>query len=370
MKPIFIISHNTKSAGTLNITKNLIQFLSTQQSEIIITLPYNADYSIKTDGNIKIVRCHNRDSIIGFVNRIFFDSFVLPYLIITNRPKLIIGIANYFINYFGIPSKIIVRHPYLLEDKNLQFLNFKERIIEFLRKIYFNLTLKNTSHVFLQSKYMHELFIHKYPQHKEICSVLPNPISPYLEGISIEKIKSDGLLFIYPSRYYPHKNHQFIIKLAQEYKQYFVTHKIKFLITIDKNQNSSRFILNNIEKLNLSNIIVNLGERSQQELFKTYEKCFGMIFPSQAETFGNGLVEGLCINLPIIAPNLPYAQTIMEDAGIYYENNDINSAFNVLKNLVEDPEFYNDIVEKTKKQSKYFPTIENWWQKLTKSNNQ
>lgn len=358
-----IISHNTRSAGTLNITKNLLDYLSTKEEKIIITLPGDSHILDSWKSNITIYKCYNNVPVIGIINRLLFDVIVLPIIVWKTKPKRIICLANYFINVFNIPSRLIVRHPYLLEKKNLAFLGVKDRVKEFLRGIYFTLSLKTMEHVYLQSEHMYNLFIKSFPEYKNISSILANPINPKLEKRTFSKIQCDEKLFLYPSRYYPHKNHQFIIDLADKYKLFFIEKKIRFLITIDPEQKSSIFILEKIKRMGLNDIILNLGELSQDELIKVYQKTYAIFFPSQAETFGNGLIEGMYMRLPVITPDLSYAKSVMGEAGVYYENNSLKSSFATIEEIINNSNAYNDIVLKVTNQSKLFPNIEQWWKR-------
>lgn len=364
MRPILIISHNTRSAGTLGVTKNLINYLRDQDFRVIISLPAKGIAFESKNDKIKIFRCNNHIFIFGILNRVFFDFFIIPYIILRYKPKLAIGLGNYFINRFNLPSKLIIRHPYLLENHNLKFLNYREKFVEYLRSIYFKKSISTASHIFLQSEYMYDLFVAKYPLYKNIASVLANPISPILAKAEFRRNLSNDFLLVYPSRYYPHKNHQFLFNLAKEYKDYFTENNISFLITIDEQNNSAKNLVSLINKMEISNIVKNVGEVSQNELFNIYIKSKAIFFPSQAETFGNGLIEGLFLKLPVIVPDLPYAKTILGEAGVYYTNQQLNSAFKKIQELFENEEVYEKFVRLSSVQSILYPTIDKWFEKL------
>ena len=327
---------------------------------MIITLPYEAGMESNYKGSLKFITCGP-----GFSNRIIFDLIVVPYLIFRHKPKLIISLANYFINIYKVPSKVLVRYPYLLEETNLKFLSKKDLLIAKMRKLYFNLTITRSTHIYLQTEYYQTLFIKRYPHLQEKCSILPNPISPVIENFKIQEYEKPNCSIIYPSRYYPHKNHEFLIELCEKYSTSFEENRILFITTLDETDPKVQHLLTKINSPGISSVIKNIGEVSQQSLLQYFNQSIAIFFPSQAETFGNSLIEGLWLKLPVIVPDLPYAKTVLADAGVYYSNQNYKSAFDTIIRLKNDSKYYKEIQEKSTHQSKFYPTEKVWLRELT-----
>ena len=50
-----------------------------------------------------------------------------------------------------------------------------------------------------------------------------------------------------------------------------------------------------------------------------YSRTDGVVFMSTTESYGMPLVEAMHIGLPVIAPDLPYATTLLGEQAIYFD---------------------------------------------------
>lgn len=200
-------------------------------------------------------------------------------------------------------------------------------------------------------------------ERKFSIEVIPNPISNSFEGfnrseqihfrtISVPK----RLDLLYVSRFYPHKNHRFLTDLSKSLNHQKIDHRI--LVTVDPSITEADNFLSTIDDDDVS--IVNLTELEQDELIEHYRNADLFIFPSKAETFGNPLIEAMCFALPIIVPDLPYARSVVGDAGIYYEENNVQDAVEHIKQLVTDPAVYREKCEDSFRQYDKYPTAADW----------
>jgi glycosyltransferase involved in cell wall biosynthesis len=234
----FIInSYNTMSAGTMNVTKSLLSgFPKKEDMLVVFVLPYVKEFlsmrSLNDRDDMKLVYVYRFGTIINKIFKVFFDFFIFPVICLVINPKSVFVLGN----YAPFPSKgkkiVLVRHPYLIEKDLVRKQGFLSRVVELVRKAEFVLTLKFTDVLIVQSGYVRKKIIELYgfPSHKIV--VLPNPKSSMID-YSVSKERSVDPLFLYISRYYPHKNHKFIIDLVEAYSHYFRAKKIKFVVTID-----------------------------------------------------------------------------------------------------------------------------------------
>lgn len=308
---IILLALTTTSAGTQNITKRIIEEID--QYKIDATLFVGAhifDRTFIQSKNVKTVK---------FVRfwpyRLFFEFFILPIYIKKYKAKTVVSLANFLftIRLSWIRKVILIRHPYLLEE-NLEFLPFFSRIKERLRKIIFYITLLDSDRLVCQTNHMKSLYL-KSKFKKINVVVIPNPLSTTLTQRTkfVDNIDNS---FLYPSRYYKHKNHEFVIDFVTKNVKFCEDYNLKFIFTVEKSL---------FKKYEESKFIQFKGEISQLSLNKLYDHVLGVIFPSNLETFGNGLIESAFKELPIIVPNLPYARTILDDYGFYYTPNDFES---------------------------------------------
>lgn len=342
-KKILVISHNSLSAGTSTQTMNFVKHLINNEPEedFHFILPSTRFFK-EVKNNSKNVILHYmpyREGWFGYLLRLFIEVLYIPFYIIIIKPNTIFGLTNYFL-IPGLKAKkvVLLRHPYMLEDADIFNFSIEYKIKEYIRKYLFSYTLNLVDHVIVQTDYMFELFEKKYPHFKKELTILPNPIDTTKFKINEHEVISfferDNIL-IYPSRYAPHKNHEFIISLVSDYYSYFKENNIRFFITLQKNK-ENKAILAEIENSLLSDVIINIGEVSQTRLAEIYQTCKAIFFPSKTETFGNALVEGLFFNIPVVAPDLPYAKSICGAAGSYYIADNTKDAFEAVKHIVEN----------------------------------
>ncbi len=380
---IFLAAHNINSAGITTQTQNLIAELrKMKENNFIITLPDSSEFHEYKDTSSKNLKIYffpySRNIFLRYLYRFLTDFIFIPTLVLFTNPTAVVSLANYFPFPIIFRKKIIlIRHPYLLNDNLFKNISFKAKINEYLARGVLKGTLLTTDEVIVQSEYMRDLFIKAFGK-KYSISILPNPLSSTFVNNGIKKTSvesiSNSSVFFYPSRFYRHKNHRFLIELSKKYYQELKDLKIKIKVTIAPDPRYYRKeekqiiinILNEINNTHLKDVIENLGEMPQADLNKVYKKSKGIIFPSSEETFGNSLIEGMYFGLPMLVPRLPYAQIICGNAGCYYEPDNVDSAFNNLKEIVKNETFCNRYKDLSYKRFKKFISTDLWIEKLLK----
>jgi len=72
------------------------------------------------------------------------------------------------------------------------------------------------------------------------------------------------------------------------------------------------------------------------------------------------LVEAMFYKLPVIAPNLDYAESILGTAGIIYKEDNVKDCIEKISNLF-DSENYNSAVQASSNRAKSFPNSLQWF---------
>jgi glycosyltransferase involved in cell wall biosynthesis len=68
-----------------------------------------------------------------------------------------------------------------------------------------------------------------------------------------------------------------------------------------------------------------VGHLSAGSVLSEYEAADGLLFLSRSESLGFPLLEAMCIGLPIICPDLPYARVLCGDEAIYFAPDEVLS---------------------------------------------
>ncbi|AUD61021.1 hypothetical protein AYJ58_16775 [Shewanella sp. Pdp11] len=327
-------SINTNSAGTSNVSKVILRDdeLRAKISKFIVE-----DNAFFDDVNYSEVLKVNFNNFKLF-KRFFYDFFVFHQFINELDADVVVIMANYSPRKIKSKKIVIMRHPYLVDKEAWrQIKSIKHYLIEIIRKLMFKLTLKSTQVLVLQTNAMKDMFLVSYPEYTGLIKVLGNPVSKRilkLRDLPISSFSSRQKAFFYPSRYYAHKNHELIISLVLAYRDWFESSGYFFIITLDVN-GEGKHILEQIDKNNLSGLIVNIGEVPQEVIVDWYQKSLILFFPSQAETFGNSLVESMCTGLPIVVADKPYSHTLCGSDAVYFSNDAI-SAFEAINTSIDN----------------------------------
>lgn len=349
---MFLINlYNQAGAGPKNISLNLISELKSLKDgngKIFVIVPNIAEYRMLDSNDavsiIKLTRFNN--ILMTIIFRIYLDFVFIPKLVRTCKIQSFLAFGNYLLSPVKIKKVVLLHHPYLFDDGLLNKLPLIQRWIEQLKRFIFWLTLKNVDTVVVQSPFVSEQFKKKWGGFKRNIEVIANPISKNFSNQSkcdIDRLVSTRVetlgvetVILYVSRFYPHKNHDFLIKLSSCLTYAGLRHKI--LITIDECLPGAAAYLQQIEIQKAA--IFNLGEIAQEELQHYYLNSHLFIFPSESETFGNPLVEAMSFGLPAIVPSLGYSRSILGASGIYYDENDVADCVKNIESLVQDTLHY------------------------------
>ncbi|WP_394193704.1 glycosyltransferase family 4 protein [Pseudoalteromonas atlantica] len=310
MKIIYL--YNQLGAGPLMISSLLVSNIKPNEPFFIIV-----NERLKNEGrasHIRVFRTYD-NLILRLAVRFFIELFYIPHIAIKHKSKELLAFGNFNMIPFPLTKRILIHHPYLVDDSALKKLPLFPRTIEMLKRGYF----KAQTYIFRHNQYVAQTqdFKRQLELKYNINNVLliPNPVTDKISfpvSSEFEKIltsrlnRFDELNLLYVSRYYPHKNHLFLIELAKQIEKLDLNIKIK--ITVDTNALPQKIMTEIIR----SDILINIGEVEQKDLANEYLHSHICIFPSLTETFGNGLIEAAKFGLPTLAFDLPYVKDVLE----------------------------------------------------------
>lgn len=340
MKLVYL--YNQLGAGPVSISKILVRQLSCNQDYLFIV---NDKISEKTKGNIFVVRAPKNFGK-RIVLRFFVEWIFVPFTLIRYRICEIICFGNFNLIPFWGNRRVLVHHPYLVNDDELYQLNYRGVIIELVKRITFrihNRIFPATTHIFQTQQFMDEA-IHRYGIRQS--QLLPNPVSDVFESFPSAAIENfnvvraaelaNGVIrIVYISRYYPHKYHCFFNELLVALRQKGFVPLLQ--ITIDESLVDGDPDM--IALLKRSDV-ENLGEIPQARLAAVYKRASICVFPSKIETYGNGLLEAAIFGLPVLTLARPFARDVLQKA--YMPFRDAEEASNLIGQLCSDRSFYSE----------------------------
>lgn len=184
------------------------------------------------------------------------------------------------------------------------FLDPKLFLFSKLYKYLYAVNIKKNKKIFVQQGWMAEEFVSLFGV-KNMVIAEPDVKSPPLLPRLDERNSNRPLELFYPAfpRYF--KNHGLLLSAS------FHLPEVRFLLSITGNE--TPYICRTVGGREFDNCSF-LGRLSLLEVYKYYQQCDALVFPSLLETWGLPLTEVKKFKKPIIAADLPYAH---EAVGLY-----------------------------------------------------
>lgn len=288
------------NGGGLILLNYLIEELEKRDLKIIYLIDSRItqnSFNIRESNNIiyQDASLYNRFVFYKKNKRNFSKIFILG-----NVPppiKLDVEVFTYFHNsiLFDVPEEFPL----------IEKIKFK------LKVLILNVLKKNTDNWLLQSEILKNQFIEKFGE-REKTVVLPFYPSLNLSNEVFDK-QNHPNTYLYVSNAQENKNHSKLIDgFCDFYDKY---NKGKLILTVSEKYPKVLELIR--DKINKNYPIENLGFINRNDLKELYKKSKYVIFPSLAESFGLGIVEGIEFGCKVIASDLPFTYAVCEPSIIF-----------------------------------------------------
>lgn len=303
------------------------------------------------------------------LERYWFERVTLPRVVKNYNPDVIFGAANIGISKAHVPQAVLIRMPYLLYDKKYYPdipLKLQLRVAALRAQV--KNSLPTTELVLAQTPVVRQRFAEKFNYPEDQIKILrfatPAEIKP-ITGIKPPAIfdKSSGNFYVLLlTRYLIHRNPSILIPLCKQHGNQIRERKIKFITTVEREDNHRvGAFLKNISKYHLEDLIINVGSLSRQEVLKYFVHSDVLCFPTTLETLGIPFLEAMTMGLPIITTDIDFAHYMCGEAAVFYNPWEIESFYNKLMLLRENPAIRQELIEKGKVEvAKKEKIAENW----------
>ena len=354
---------NQHAAGPKNIALNFFKFASKTDELFTFLLPDLPEFrALKYRSNINVYFVKKRFGILGAIfNAALVNGFTLPKILRNHDISAILAFGN-FLSFSSKAKKIVLlHHPYLVDENLYQLLGPVPKFIEKLKRLLFSKTVRNVDLIVVQSKYMQNCFEAKYPNERHKTIIIPNPLSIALSSLEkpvFQASKAHNKIFkmLYVSRFYPHKNHHFILEVSKilNYKGF----EHEFILTIDKNLPGADEFL---ATANAYGTIVNIGELPQQQLSDYYQQADLFIFPSKSETFGNPIIEAMFFSCPLLLPDLGYSRALAETVAKFYDSSSASACADAIVQIATNSVMLQKLRNDSHQAGKLQLSVEDWF---------
>lgn len=320
MNKILINGISAKSGGGRSILTNLLNTISSRKInfEFIVIVPQNHGYEKFSTENIAIVEFSTLHY--NVLKQLYFYNFWIKKFIKENNISLVFNLADVIIplnrkqlflfdwSYATYPESIVWKRMGLFERyyKKFKLHLFKKRV-KYLSVLYAQTnSIKSRLNEFFQI---------------ENIGIIPNAVS--IDNLSGGVFKDFNLPknrinFLCLSKYYIHKNIESFIPLAKIIKKEDLPFTIILTINQDQHKNA-KLLIDQIEKENLQDILINVDEVEMQNVPSLYDQTDALLLPTLLESFSGTYIEAMYHKKPIFTSNYDFAIDVCGDSAIYFD---------------------------------------------------
>lgn len=146
-----------------------------------------------------------------------------------------------------------------------------------------------------------------------------------------EKFDLKRPFFIYASRTYPHKNHEFLLESFAP-----LAGKADLVLTGPPWFRDDE-IEAKVQDLEISHAVRRVGLVTRAELGTLYEAALALVYPTKFEGFGAPALEAMSIGCPVIASNATAVPEVVGNAGRLLDPTDVSGWTQAMEEVLSQP---------------------------------
>jgi len=354
MKRILINGNNAKTGGGKTILQGVINAASSMSEfDFVVIIPAVTGISKLKSKNIQYISLANYYQY-SFLSP-FVYSVIIPRIIRNMQIDFLVNLGDLLINT-EVNQSYIFDWPYAVyEEKSVWGrLSIANAFIKNIKLALIKSSIKKAKYVFAQTTVVKKRLEQRYQLQN--VNLLPVPVDNMSISINYERELPEGIKFLYLSYYYPHKNFEILLEVAQLIKRSDYNYKI--LLTIEPEQHSgARLFIETIIALKLDSVLVNLGGVQSAQRYNLIKKCDALLMPTLLETYGIPYIEAMLCQIPIFTSDLDFSHSVCNEAAFYFDPKDSASIFNCMSENISNSNKISDKLVAGKKNIDHLP---NW----------
>ena len=219
---------------------------------------------------------------------------------------------------------------------------------------------KKASFVITDSAFAKDCLIEQYQFQKEKIRVIPLAAGDIFRPIEDElflkqRLNSLGIkekFILYTGGANWNKNLPRLLEAFSSVKRHLeIPHK---LVLVGQKSWGYDKLLPKVHQLGLDNEIIFTGYVSDEDVVYLYNGAEFFIYPSLLEGFGISAVEAMACGCPIAASNIPVFKEVVQEAGIFFNPEDVEDMTQAMTKLITDSHLRQDYSAKGIQRSKFF----------------
>jgi glycosyltransferase involved in cell wall biosynthesis len=355
---IAIIAHACRGGGGLFQTTNLLKALKNVVRDEQFLLVCSAGYGfekIELPPNSKVFVFQGKHNPL---ERYWFELVTLPNLIDRYNPDVAYSPGPTGLVNSRVPQTLFIRNAYLFYDKkHYPDMRLRLRLRIAALKLEVRKSLRGTRLIFCQTPIVEQRFSEKYDYPRNQMRVLgfpppaEMPSATNLEAPCILDKKLGDFRILMLTEYMPHKNPGILIPLCERYDSQIREKQIRFITTVEPEDHPrAEKFLKEVSRRGLGDVIINAGKLSRKDVSRYLRHSDILWLPTLLECLPTTYLEAMSVGAPILAPDLDFARYTCDEAAVYYDPWDVDSIFEKIMFMRENPQIRRGLAEKGKLQ--------------------
>lgn len=166
--------------------------------------------------------------------------------------------------------------------------------------------------------------------------VIPNVVNPLFVP-EVADPPAGRLRFLYLSAFYPHKNHAFLLPVAQALREEWPELAFEFAVTLPASSADWMALRDSFRRAGLDGHIRTLGRLGIRDCPAAYRDAHVVFHPSLLEVFSASYLEAFAARRPLVATDLAFAREACGEAAIYFHPDRPVQAARALHAVATDP---------------------------------
>lgn len=337
MKTVVVNALSSNSGGGISIRDSLVQMLNANalKARYVVFVAHDANLDAPTNPNLKIVKLPallSKKVMVPFTYRT-----VLEHYIRTAKASVVLNLGDVIIKTRA-KQIYVLDWPYVLDvhPKVLADMSVRDRTIVSVKFLLHRLYFKEPAVIVAQTPAIRSMLIERYGLSD--VRVIGNAPTQSARGKkdNFSVPLPDKIRLLCPSLYYPHKNLEVLLDVAEAIKRRGDAYCIITTVT-PQSPSSSRFVAS-ITKRGLQDVLINVGQVKISQMEDLYSQCHGILLPSLLESFSIVYPEAMAQGLPILTSDLWFARAVCDAAAAYFDPTSPPDILRAIDTAMQSPE--------------------------------
>ncbi len=335
--------YTNRAGGTVGFKFNIVKQLNVLQKNSnhnYYVIADKATAEIFKDAEVKFIILEPLNKL-----NVFFYYFFKAHQILKEYE------VNRVINFGDIPIRTSIEQtfyfdwPYAVyKDQDIwKKMLFNDYLSKKIKLFLFEISLKYVNKWIAQT----ELMKKKLEDNYSLCniSVVDMGLEPDQKKLPRKSSISLKNYLVYPTVYYPHKNIEILLEVAELIKEN--NEDLSIILTITKNdhENSKKFI-DEVYKRKLEKILIIKGRLERKVLLDYLQSSKGLLMPTLIESYGLPYIEAQSLGIPIFTSNKDFARELCKDSAFYFDPYDAMDVYKCIFNALSNEALINNKIEK------------------------